>query len=141
MKIMAPVSLMAIALLAFAITGCSDTAAPPAAPPAGSGTPSAGGDHADHDDGDHAGHGDHDGSASGQTDMEKMKIELAKLSPEDAASAEKQHVCPVSGKMLGAMGAPLKIDVNGQSVWICCDSCKDTLLEDPDKYLAKLKTE
>ena len=75
------------------------------------------------------------------SDMEKMRAELAKLSAEDAASAEKQHVCPVSGKMLGTMGPPQKIDVNGQQVWICCAGCKDQLLQKPDKYLAKLKKE
>ncbi len=32
-----------------------------------------------------------------------------------------------------------KVDVNGKSVWICCDGCKDKLLADPEKYLAKLK--
>ena len=51
----------------------------------------------------------------------------------------KTHICPVSGEMLGTMGAPLKIDVNGQQVWICCDACKDKLLASPDEYLAKLK--
>ena len=71
--------------------------------------------------------------------MEKMKAELAKLSPEDAASAEAQHMCPVSGEMLGSMGAPKKVDVNGTPVWICCESCRDSLLENPDEYLAKLK--
>lgn len=76
-----------------------------------------------------------------QSDMEKMKAELAKLSPEDAASAEKQHFCPVSGEMLGVMGAPQKVDVNGQQVWICCAECKDKLLANPDEYLAKLKNE
>ncbi len=40
-----------------------------------------------------------------------MKLELAKLSPEDAASAEMQHVCPVGREMLGAMGSPVKVDV------------------------------
>ncbi|GIX05098.1 MAG: hypothetical protein KatS3mg114_0967 [Planctomycetaceae bacterium] len=73
--------------------------------------------------------------------MEKMKAELAKLSPEDAASAEKQHLCPVSGEMLGTMGAPIKVDVNGQQVWICCDGCKKALLENPDEHLAKLRQE
>jgi Cu(I)/Ag(I) efflux system membrane fusion protein len=68
-----------------------------------------------------------------------MKAELAKLSPEDSASAEKQHVCLVSGEMLGTMGAPIKVDVNGQQVWICCEGCRDMLLENPDEYLAKLK--
>lgn len=83
------------------------------------------------------GHGEH--SQQGGTDMEKMKAELAKLSPEDAASAEKQHVCPVSGEMLGTMGAPKKVDVNGQQVWICCDACREKLLADPETYLGKLK--
>jgi len=82
-----------------------------------------------------AGHGEE----NGLSDMEKMKVELAKLSPEDAASAMKQHVCPVSGDMLGAMGAPIKVDIDGQQVWICCEGCRDPLLEDPAKYLAKLK--
>ena len=71
--------------------------------------------------------------------MEKMKVELAKLSPEDAASAEKQHMCPVSEEMLGTMGAPIKVGVDGQQVWICCEGCRKQLLENPDEFLAKLK--
>jgi len=82
--------------------------------------------HGDHD------HGDHDE----MTDMEKMKFELAKLSPEDAASALKQHFCPVSGDMLGAMGPPIKVDVEGQTVWLCCEGCRDPLLKNPSEYLA-----
>lgn len=92
--------------------------------------------HGGHDHGEHA--HDQDG---GQTDMEKMKAQLAKLSPEDAASAERQHICPVSGEMLGTMGAPEKVDVDGQPVWICCDGCKDRLLESPEEYLATLNNE
>lgn len=41
--------------------------------------------------------------------------------------------------MLGTMGAPQEMDVKGQQVWICCDDCKDQLLENPDEFLAKLK--
>ena len=94
----------------------------------------AGGDGHDHgEDGHHNEHGD--------SDMEKMKAELSKMSPGDAASAEKQHFCPVSGKMLGTMGAPQKVDVSGRQVWICCEGCKDTLLADPDEFLVKLKHE
>lgn len=88
-----------------------------------------------HDDMHHD-HGEHSGGA-----MDKMRAELAKLPPEDAASAEQQHFCPVSGEMLGTMGAPLKVDVNGQEVWICCETCKEQLLKSPEKYLAKLKRE
>ncbi len=92
-------------------------------------------------------HGDHDhaeeataGQTASKTDMEKMMEELASFSEEDRASAMKQHMCPVSDQMLGSMGAPEKVDVNGQAVWICCDGCKDKLLADPDKYLEKLAT-
>ena len=82
---------------------------------------------------------DHDGDDL--SDMEKMKAALASLSPEDAASAEKQQFCPVSGDMFGAMGAPIKVDVDGQQVWICCEGCRDPLLENPSEYLAKLKND
>ena len=121
-----------VALISLGLYGCGS----PTSEPATSNTPSSTDQHDEHD------HAEHDQpDEGGQTDMEKMKAELAKLSPEDAASAEKQHVCPVSGKMLGTMGAPQKIDVNGQGVWICCAGCKDQLLEKPDEYLAKLKQE
>ncbi len=132
MKYMAPVSLIVVALFAFAFAGCGSNSTVSS----GSSTPAADDSHGDHDHGDHADHDD-----SGQTDMEKMKAELAKLSPEDAASAERQHVCPVSGDMLGTMGAPEKVDVDGQQVWICCGGCKDELLENSSEYLAKLKKE
>lgn len=133
-----------LAVVSFALYGCGSpsnnaeqTPNPPADTSDGHGDH---GDHSGHDDhsehGNHGNHGDHS-----QTDMEKMKAELAKLSPQDAASAEKQHFCPVSGEMLGTMGAPKKIDVNGQHVWICCDGCKDKLLANPDEYLAKLQKE
>lgn len=113
--------------------GCSSST-PPATPAGSSGQ---GADmrsaYADHDHADH----DDDGKV-GASDMDKMKAELAKLSEGDRTSAEKQHMCPVSGVMLGAMGAPIKVDVKGQDVWICCDGCKDKLMATPDEYLAKL---
>lgn len=93
----------------------------------------------------HVGHGGHSGhdTTSGQeqrgpSDMDKMRSELQKLSPEDRASAEKQHICPVTGKMLGTMGSPQKVDVRGRPVWICCPGCRDELLNNAEKYLAKL---
>lgn len=99
--------------------------------------------HDDHDmDGhDHSAQSEQPGAEEvpvANSDMDKMMDALADLPEEDRKSAMKQHVCPVSGEMLGVMGEPEKIDLNGQTVWICCDGCKDKLLADPDKYLAKL---
>lgn len=81
----------------------------------------------------------HAGHVHSPAALEKAKSELAKLSPEDKASAEKQHVCPVTDELLGSMGSPKKVDVNGKQVWICCDGCREELLANPDKHLAKLK--
>lgn len=68
----------------------------------------------------------------------KIVAALASLSAEDRALAEKQKVCPVSGEPLGVMGAPKKLDVKGQAVFICCEGCEEKLLGNPDEYLAKL---
>lgn len=123
-----------VVIACFLFYGCgapNETTVDAPNPPADSGNGQDGHGHS-HEGHNH--HGDH-----GQADMDKMKAELAKLPPEDAASAEKQHFCPVSGETLGAMGAPQKVDVEGQEIWICCEHCKDKLLEKPDEYLAKLQ--
>jgi hypothetical protein len=36
------------------------------------------------------------------------------------------------------MGPPPKVNVNGTTVFICCEGCRERLLAEPDKYLAKL---
>ena len=115
-------------LLILGLYGCNSPESDPVTPPATPASDTAE-DHADHDHGDHA---------DADSPMAKMMPGLKELSPEDHKSAMAQHMCPVSGEMLGTMGAPEKVDVNGTSVWICCDGCKEKLLADPDKYLAKL---
>ncbi len=65
---------------------------------------------------------------------------LSKLSTEDRRLAESQRVCPVTMMLLGSMGTPKKVDVNGTPVFICCDGCRESLLDDPEGYLAKLAT-
>jgi hypothetical protein len=64
---------------------------------------------------------------------------LAQLSPEDRRLAEAQKVCPVTGEALGEMGAPVKVTVKGQSVFLCCDGCKKKALDNPDKTLAAVQ--
>ncbi len=66
---------------------------------------------------------------------------LAKLSPTDRAIAERQRICPVADFALGSMGTPRKVDVNGTPVFICCEGCRESLLAEPEKYLAKLPKE
>ncbi len=131
MKTISVTLFLFLSVALITVVGCNS----PAEPPASTDNTS----EPDHNDGDHD-HADHDhGDDGDMTDMEKMKKNLAKLSPEDAASAEKQHMCPVSDEMLGTMGVPIKVKVKEQDVWVCCDHCVDTIKEEPDKYLAKLK--
>jgi multidrug efflux pump subunit AcrA (membrane-fusion protein) len=70
----------------------------------------------------------------------KIEAALAKLSPEDRKLAQLQKECPVNeGNPLGSMGVPVKLDIAGEAVFICCESCEDAAREDPAGTLAKVK--
>ena len=71
---------------------------------------------------------------------ETVLAALSKLPPDDRSRAEQQRICPVTMMSLGSMGAPPKVDVNGEMVFICCEGCRESLLEHPKQYLEKLKT-
>lgn len=74
----------------------------------------------------HASHGD-----------SEVEAAMAKLSPEDRKEAETQKFCVISnGSLLGSMGTPIKLDINGQSVFVCCSGCKSAAMKDPEKTLA-----
>jgi hypothetical protein len=115
------VAVAAIATFALGLAGCgSDT---------GGGTKPQGGKATDN--------GAKQGAESDE--MKAVQTELAKLSDEDRASAEKQKVCPVSERLLGSMPGMKKVEVEGREVWLCCGGCESTLREDPEKYLAKIE--
>lgn len=81
-------------------------------------------------------------SDDGESDV---TLAMAELSPEDRKEAEAQKFCAVMNtSLLGSMGAPLKLDVKGQSVYVCCAGCKSKALKNPEETLAtvaKLKSE
>jgi hypothetical protein len=58
---------------------------------------------------------------------------MAKLSPEDRKVAEAQKVCPIGNSPLGSMGVPIKVDVDGKAVFICCEGCRTELLAKHEK--------
>ena len=70
----------------------------------------------------------------------KLNAVLAKLSPTDRAAVENQRFCPVLEKSrLGSMGAPVKLTVGGESVFVCCAGCKEQAQSDPTVTLAKIR--
>lgn len=69
----------------------------------------------------------------------KIEAALASLSPEDRRTAESQKFCPIlKNNRLGSMGVPVKLDVAGQTVFVCCEGCKEQAMEEPEKTLAQL---
>lgn len=71
----------------------------------------------------------------------KITKALASLSPEDRALAEAQGSCVVlPNSRLGSMGPPLKLTLDGETVFICCEGCKPKALEDPKGMAAKART-
>ncbi len=68
----------------------------------------------------------------------KHAAEIAKLPAADQPLATKQRICPVADFALGSLGAPVKVNVKGKPVFLCCEGCRDRLLKEPAKYLAKL---
>lgn len=118
------------ATLAMLVSGCqSDTS--PSRPETAAHAESDGHDHADQEHGD-----------DGESDV---TIALEKLSPADRKEAEAQKFCAVmTTTPLGSMGAPLKLDVNGQPVFVCCAGCKSKAMKNADETLAtvaRLKAE
>ena len=92
--------------------------------------------------------------AQGQADAEpeqsedgeaEIRLAMAELSDEDRKEAEAQKFCAImKTSPLGSMGVPLKLDIKGQPVFVCCAGCKSKALKNPDDTLAtvaKLKAE
>lgn len=73
-----------------------------------------------------------------KADADPVVAERAKLSPEDRAAVDAQEWCVISSdEQLGSMGPPIKLDVKGQAVFVCCKGCSKKALADPDATLAK----
>lgn len=84
-----------------------------------------------------------DPEPSGETTVQSdvppdVAAELAKLPESDRQLAAEQRICPVADGLLGSMGTPRKLTVEGREVFICCESCEDELRSDPEKYFAKI---
>ena len=69
---------------------------------------------------------------------EDVVLALSQLSETERTAALAQKVCPVSDELLGSMGKPPKITVEGQEVFLCCDGCDDQIRKEPATYLEKL---
>lgn len=83
-------------------------------------------------------HGDH-----GSPDVEEKALirkYLDKLPPQDRKLAETQKFCVIHKKnLLGSMGVPHKVMIQGQPVFLCCEGCEDDAAANPGQTLKDLK--
>jgi YHS domain-containing protein len=63
---------------------------------------------------------------------------IDKLAPADRELAIAQRLCPVSGEPLGSMGAPHKMTIKGQTIFLCCKGCDSDVNKEPDRFLKKV---
>ena len=107
------IGLSAAVLLVLGLTGCAD---PPA--PTGARTESA---------------------PAGQAESDDVTAERARLGSEERALVEAQEWCVVqTDERLGSMGPPIRLDIKGQPVFICCKGCRRKAEADPDGTLARV---
>ena len=56
----------------------------------------------------------------------------------DRPLAQAQKFCPVQKSLLGTMGKPDRIEIDGQPVFLCCAACADDARADPNKTLKQV---
>ena len=70
----------------------------------------------------------------------RLTAVLAKLTAEDRKLVEAQQYCPIlSSNRLGSMGPPVKLTIDGHTVFLCCAGCKASAQEHPAETLAKVE--
>jgi hypothetical protein len=70
----------------------------------------------------------------------RIEANLAQLSPEDRKQVEEQQYCPLMKDVrLGARGVPIKVTVEGQTVFVCCRGCQRQAGKEPGKVVEGLK--
>lgn len=70
----------------------------------------------------------------------KLVAALKQLSPDDRKLAQQQRSCPIlENSLLGSMGVPVKLSLEGQTVFVCCPACIDAAKKDPAQTLEKVE--
>ncbi len=69
----------------------------------------------------------------------KEQANIKQLPATERALAAAQKTCPITGARLGSMGKPFKMDVQGQTLFLCCKGCVGQVNADPAAALKKLE--
>lgn len=75
---------------------------------------------------------------AGELDEQALHQSLSGFSEADRQAVLRQKVCPVGNLPLGSMGPPVRVEIQGRPVFLCCEACRGPLQDDPGKYLPRL---
>lgn len=70
---------------------------------------------------------------------DEMREALHELTEPDRTLAVEQRLCIVADLPLGSMGVPIKVEVQDVAMFICCEGCRQPVLDNPAKYIEKLR--
>jgi hypothetical protein len=79
------------------------------------------------------------GKSATTEEQDEVKASLAKLAPADRKLAEAQKDCPVSDEPLGSMRTPVKLTLDGETVFLCCSKCETKAKDNPAKIAARAR--
>ena len=66
-----------------------------------------------------------------------LEIKVTQSAAGDQAAIRAQGICVISEAPLGSMGAPIKVSIGGEALYLCCQGCVGKVKKNPDVYLAK----
>lgn len=69
---------------------------------------------------------------------ESIQKSIAELPEADRKLALAQRYCPVTNERLGSMGAPIKLNFDRGSVFVCCQGCEEQAKADEKATLARV---
>ena len=71
---------------------------------------------------------------------QEFRDAFLQLTPADRLLAESQRYCAVeSENRLGSMGSPVKLMIDGQAIFLCCEGCRETALENKAETIEKAR--
>lgn len=80
-------------------------------------------------------------SGAGREIPPAHRVQIDLLPEEDRELAAAQGACPVTGEPLGSMGVPIKVNLQGRTVFLCCQGCVAEFEAHPEKYLKQMEHE
>jgi YHS domain-containing protein len=71
-----------------------------------------------------------------EAELEEIRDAMKPLNEEDRKLAQAQVICPVTEVRLGSMGmgTPIKLEIAGRTVFVCCEACAEGWVREPEKY-------